>query len=435
MILLAGLRPGFIHLSLAFVEEMLTLGMIASFAMMIAARNQTPSKFIANVMALALSAYIVFIIVVKMGRVVPRMMDYKWCPELYHLSLSRLLAAQVIALAGFAAAMLHFSRHRHRGHLTYATIGTVLAAMLGACFWPLNFVKWFAATEAEAPRSEWPDPSKIIFKFGQNPSAPEDETALVMKSYRSESGLVIGCSVRASTYLSGLPNGWLACEDGFDSTITLVDQRKFRSHGDPWPGVEARMILPRFGIPNPVHSGDDNQMAHTNLGSFNVDGSGVVTRGATLAGSVSIPFKRPVILARMPLRVGASTSIGNRKIRILRVGVSDTRLGFQYSIEEPMVRLLGGSMSEPYRKLETIVVNASKRQRILYTGKSGGTGESVGPYRLAIIDCQGPIALDTRDEVPITNEWVAGAELIVTGSEDGGTLIRDFQFKPFNSKK
>lgn len=383
-------------------------------------------------MALALSAYIVFIIFVRMRVSIPRMTDYEWCPDLYHLTLSRFLAAQAIALAGFAAATLHFSRNCHRGHLTCATIGTVLAAILGACFWPLNFVKWFAPAEAKAPRSEWPDPSKIIFKFGQNLSAPEDETALVMNSDRSEDGRFMGYSFRANTYLSGLPNGWLACEDGFDSTITLVDQRKFQSHGDPWPGVEARMILPRFGIPNPVHSGDDNLLASTQLGSFNVDEPEVVTRGATLAGSVNIPFKRPVVLARMPLRIGASTSIGNRKIRILRVRVSDTRLSYQYSIEEPLVRLLGGSMSEPFRKLETIVVNASKRQRILFTGSSGGTGVSVGPYRLATVECVGPISLDTRDEVPIPSDWIDGAELIITGSEYGGTLIREFQFKPFD---
>lgn len=436
MILVAGLRPGLIHLSLAFVEEMLTLGMIAAFAMTIAARNQTPSKFIANVMALALSAFIVFIIFVKMmGASIPRMMDYEWCSDLYHRSLSRFLAAQGIALAGFAAAMLHFFRNRHRGHLTCATIGTVLAAILGACFWPLNFVKWFAPAEAEAPRSEWPDPSKIIFKFGQNPSAPEDETALVMNSDRSEDGRSMGYSFRANTYLSGLPNGWLVCEDGFDSTITFVDQRKFQSHGDPWPGLEARMILPRFGIPNPVHSGDDSLLASTRLGSFNVDESEVVTRGATLAGSVNIPFRRPVILARMPLRAGAETIIGSRKIRILRVKVSDTRLSYQYSIEEPMVRFLGGSMSEPFRMLETIVVNASKRQRILFEGSSGGNGLSVGPYRLAIIECLGPISLDTRDEVPIPADWIEGAELIITGSEYGGALIREFQFKPVDLKE
>ena len=97
MILLAGLQPEFIDLLLIFLEEMLSLGVVAALAMTLSARSRTYSQFFANMMCIALIAFVAVIVLVNAAQWLTRDTKPAWSYDNEYLKLSRLLVTQIIA--------------------------------------------------------------------------------------------------------------------------------------------------------------------------------------------------------------------------------------------------------------------------------------------------------------------------------------------------
>jgi hypothetical protein len=429
MIRLAGLRPEFIDLLLVFAEEMLSLGVVAALAMAIAARSKTYSNFIAVAMYIVFASFIVFAVYVNAAEVLTRETRSEWSYDVQYLVLSRLLITQIIAVLGLLAGLLLCVRVGHPERLSAAIAGTALVAALAWLFWPVNFVKTFTRPEAAATLSEWPDQSKIDFAFIEGPFADNDKSRVSwgFGGYND----VRYQDIRAFARMEGLDPKWFAYPNGYRSSLKSPVESIANSSSTAWAGLRADVILPTVGIPFPwkLPIGIND----VEIGNFLTTDVKAAGTNATLAGEVHIPLKRPVVLARMPLKVGASTRIGNRRITITSVDITrPDRIAYQVIEERPMTRFRGGWHGEPHRRIEMIAIH-HERGEFLKSQSLGTTNFSTTHYSLSREDREEYIWLESgRDNQPIPPGWLDGAELIITGDEYGGTFTREFRLDNLN---
>jgi hypothetical protein len=429
MILLAGMRPEFIDLLLIFAEEMLSLGVVAALAMAISARSITYSNFITITMGCTFTAFIVFAVYVNAAEWLTRDKQPMWSYDNEHLKLSRLLITQVTAVLGLFGGLFLCIRARRPERLAAAITGTALVAALAWFSWPVNFVKTFTRLEAAAPRSEWPDQSKIAFAFAEGSFADNDNSRVSwgFGGYND----VRYQRIRAFARMEGLDPKWFAYPNGYRSSLQSPVEPIANSSSTAWAGLRADVILPTVGIPFPwkLPIGIND----VEIGNFLTTDVKAAGTNATLAGEVHIPLKRPVVLARMPLKAGASARIGKRRITITSVDVTrPDRISYQVIEERPMTRLRGRWHGEPHRRIEMIAIH-HERGEFLKSQSRGTSNLSTTHYALIRMDHEENIWLESgRDNQPIPPGWLDGAELIITGDEYGGTLTREFRLENLN---
>jgi hypothetical protein len=432
MILLAGMRPEFIDLFLIFFEEMLALGVVMALAMAISARSITYSNFITITMGCTFAAFIVFAVYVNAAEWLTRRTKSEWSYDHEYLNLSRLLITQVIAVLGLSGGIFLCLRARHPERLAAAITGTALLAALAWFFWPVNFVKTFTRPEAVAPRSEWPDLSalKLSFREQRMWSKAKAGPAPTRFSFGD-----VGYNdttyrrINGYTQLEGLPEEWFAYPNSFESELLLSNGKTLSSRYTAWAVLSETIALPLVGIPLTWNQAS-NQLNEVALAEFPLPEASDAMTGAKLQGKVHIPIKRPVILARLPLRIGVSTRIGNRHIRITEVERIGTKIHYKLVNETPRVRSRGVWNSEPHRRIEFLAVNVGKREFLTLASNSGFGGSS-GHYSLSGHDISQTIWRDPLkkwDGSPIPEDWLDGAELLVVGDEYGGTLSQSFNF-------
>lgn len=428
---LAGLMPGFIDLLLIFAEEMLTLGVVAAIAMSLATRSQTYAKFIAVTMGIGFAAFILLAFYLNAKNWLTRGTKPEWSYDLEYLKLSRLLITQIIAVLGLVAGLFVTFRVRRPERLAAAISGTAFAAALAWFFWPVNFVKSLTRPEAEAPRSEWPDLSKIAFSFELGPFEADRQSRFSwgFGSYND----VRYQDIRAFTRMEGLATAWFAYPNSYRSSLRSPNGSAVHSSYTAWVGIAGEMILPSVGIPSPWQI--VNGSRQVDIGEF--PSKDVVSAGpnALLEGEVRIPIKRPVVLARIPLKPGSSARIGKRRLTVTRVELGDRdRISYQVIEERSMTRLRGAWNGEPHRRIDMIVIN-SRRKEFLTNGSHGSSNQSIANYAVSCNDFEQPVWRDSgipNQDRSIPPDWLDGAELIITGDEYGGTFTRGFRFENVN---
>jgi hypothetical protein len=432
VILLAGMRPEFIDLLLIFAEEMLSLGVVVGLANAISTISKTYSNFIAATTGIAFASFIVFAVYVNAADWLSRGTKSNWSYDNEYLKLSRLLVTQITAVLGLSGGLFLCLRARRPERLAAAITGTALVSALAWLFWPLNFVRTFTRPEAAAPRSEWPDLSSLRFSFREQKSWSVEKAGPTPTRFSFSDGGYNHTTyrrIRGYTQLDGLPGEWFAYPNSFESGILLSNGKTLSSRYTAWAGLSETMALPLVGMPLPWDK-SLNPLSEVELAEFPLPEASDAMTGAKLKGKIHIPFKRPVILARLPLRNGVSAKIGNRHIRIMEVERIDSKIHYKLAIETLRGRSRGDWNSEPHRRLQFLVVNVGKREFL--TLQSGGSSHlALGRYSLEFHHISQSIRRDPSKEwdgSPIPEDWLDGAELLIVGDEYGGTLSQSFDF-------
>ena len=431
MLLLIGLKPAATDLVLIFTEEMLVLSVISGVTMAVAASKESAGKFNASVMAWAATLMVGWIVFANQDSWLFRNEKPEWSYTLEYMKISRLLTIQFIGAAGSLIGLVMFVRSRRHETIGKSLIFTGLAATAAWFFWPVNFVKAFAPSEAAASTNEWPDQTKLEFSFREQQVGPNRKSRFTFSdggyndtTYRR---------VRAFSQLKGLPAGWYAYPNGYESELSLSNHRVVPSRYESWAGLSETIILPRVGIA-PRHQ-NDNQLSEVELAEFRLPDAADAMTGAKIKGTIHVPLKRPVVLARVPFRKGVSARIGNRHFRITQVGWNNNKISYNLVTETTRVQLRGGWISEPHRQVETLVINAAK-QEYLESGNSASSGDSAGRYSL--LNQHFSKSVIWRDPMKkwdaglVPGDWLDGAELLIIGDEYGGTFSQAFDFSDIN---
>ena len=431
MLLLIGLKPAATDLLLIFTEEMLVLSVISGVTMAVAASKESAGKYHSSVMVWAATLMVGWIVCANQDSWLFRNEKPEWSYTLEYLKISRLLTIQFIGAAGSLIGLVLFVRSRRHETTNRSLLLTGLSATAAWFFWPVNFVKAFAPSEAAAPVYEWPDPTKLEFSFREQQVGPNRKSMFTFSdggyndtTYRR---------VRAFSQLKGLPAGWYAYPNGYESELSLSDHRVVPSRYESWAGLSETIILPRVGITSPYQN--NNSLSEVDLAEFRLPDAADAMTGAKIKGTIHVPLKRPVILARVPFRKGVSARVGNRHFRITQVEQNNHKISYNLVTETTRVQLRGGWISEPHRRVETLVINAAKHE-YLQSGNSSSSGDSTGHYSLQ--NQRFSKSVISRDPMKkwdaglVPEDWLDGAELLIIGNEYGGTFSYAFDFSDIN---
>ncbi len=431
MILLLGMRPELVDLLLILVEEILVLGVVLAIAMAIATRSKTYANFIAAAMGCVFAVFIVIAVYVNAADLIARETKPAWSHDTTYLKLSRILITQIIATFGLLGGLFICIRTRRVESLTTALAGTTLAAAFAWFFWPVNIVKTFARPEAAAPRSEWPDQSTIDFAFEERLTGPNTKSKFGWGFGGYSSGYYQ--HVKAYCRMEELDQSWFAYPNGHRSSLRSPAGITASSLQDHTGGIATEVILPALGLQSPWER--VNGATEVQVGEFPVPAVEAAGANATLEGVVHIPLKRPVVLARIPLRAGATVRIGNRRLTITSVEIAKPELIDYQVIEERAInQFRGGRHGEPHRDVRMIAIHQG-RGEFLQMHSRGSSGHAIGCYSLTRLDHKETIWRDPIQQVQdrtIPPDWLDGAELIITGDEYGGTFTHEFRFENVN---
>lgn len=429
LILILGLRPGASGFFLLFAEDFLSHAVVASLALGLAARKSNHARFYASVMIwVAVAIFGVFLYSTIHDQLRnDRKVD--WSYSVQYLKMSRAIVAQAVAFAGLLIGMIVFTRSRRRYLLDIVLVMTVVISISAGFFWPVNFVESLAAPEATAPRDEWPDQDAIEFEFVERKRGPS-EKSMFSTGDSGYNGTTYR-RIEASSRLSGLPAGWFAFPNGYESDLTLSDGKTIHSGSIANGSLGEEMILPSLGIPSPYNFRSEGDTSGVFIAEFRLEDAQHAKDGAKISGEVNIPLKRPVILATLPLKAGASAVVGDKRFRV--VSVEQTGEEFNYTVvaEHPLIASRGGYYSSPYRRIQFIVINPERKEYLDYGGGASGSTSS-GFYGVQYWRESGTIWKNWRAEDkgdPDTKGWLEGARLFIISEESGGILTEKFDFK------
>ncbi len=426
-LLLFGVKPGASDLVLIFTEKLLLLSALGAISMAMAIRDESWGKYFSSVAAwggIILIGWIAF----KWCKITFFLTEKpEWSSPLEYLKTSRLLTAQVVALTGSVIGIMLFVHSGRRETITKSLAITALCALATLFFWPLNFVKAFASPHREAPRSEWPDQGKLKFTFEED----RNWKSIVSSSNSGSYNQVAYKSIGGNGRITGLTDGWRPSLDtSYQSLLTLSNGKTLSSRREARETLGARAIIPTLEIPSPFES-DDRQNSSFQLAEFKLqDATGAMT-GAHLKGTMEIPFKRPVILARMPFRQGSSIQLGNQRIDLTNVETNLDEITYTIVQQRPLVQLRGAWFDHNGGVVDFIVIHAGLKQ-FLYRGKSSSRSLTAGHYASELKDFTEPIWKPDFNKRPIPPDWTDGAELLVIGDENGGSLSQAFDFPNIN---
>lgn len=430
MILILGLRPGIGDLFLIFAENLLVLTAIAAVTAAMILREKSAAGFQTSAILWCLIAFLSWIAWAWISERALRQQKVEWSYSLEYLKLSRLLIAQLVAATGALIGIVLFIRSRRGATVSTALAVTAVCAIAAWFFWPVNFVEAMTPPQREAAKSEWPDLSKLKFSFTEQPGWSRNKSEPVMTRFSFSDGGYNDTTyrgIRTHTRLEGLPSGWFAFPNSYRSDLTFSNGRTVPSKFDSWGDLDEKIALPLVGIPSPWNY---DTLSHVALAEFRLpDAAGVMT-GAKLKGVIEVPLKRPVILARMPLRKGASLRIDGRLLQITRAQRLDDKIDFNLVMETPIIFSRGGWSAGPDPRLQTLVVHPARRE-FLTNGSSGSSGKGIGHYGLQNLDFSQTLWRDPmtkQEDRTIPDGWMDGAELLILGRESGGTFSQSFEF-------
>ncbi len=427
LLVLLDLKPGVTTLILVFAENLLILALMGSVGMALAIRTESAAKFNASVVV-CIGIGVIGWIAFKWGQSTYFLtVKPEWSRSLEYLKISRLFMAQIVALSGAVIGIVLFVRSGRRETITKSLVVTALCALATLFFWPLNFVKAFASPHREAPRSEWPDQEKLKFTFEEN----LNWKSIVSSTNSGTYNQVAYKSIDGNGRLTGLTNGWRPSLDTtYQSLLTLSNGKTIPSRREAWATLGARAIIPTLGIPSPYQI-DEKQSSAFQLAEFKFqDAAGAMT-GAHLKGTMKIPFKRPVILARMPFRQGSSIQLGNQRIDLTKVETNFDEITYTIVQQRPLIQLRGDWFDHDGGVVDFIVIHAGRKELLYESNASSGNNTS-GHYTIALKDFTQPIWKPDFKKHPIPPDWADGAELLVIGDENGGSFSQAFDFPNIN---
>ena len=422
-LVLLDLKPGVTTLILVFTENLLMLAMICSVGMALSIRQESAARFNASVVAWIGVGVIGWIAFTWCKSAYSRTEKPEWSYTIEYLETSRLLMAQVVALIGAVTGIVLFVSSGHRDTITKSLAITALCALATLFFWPLNFVKAFAPSDREAPKNEWPDQAKLKFAFEENRNFKSIIT------YHGDGGYndVTYRPIDGNARLTGLTDGWQPLsQTSYESELTLSNGKILSSRREAWASLGSRVIIPTLGIPSP-YGNNEEQSSSFQLAEFKLqDAVGAMT-GAHLKGTMEIPLKRPVILARIPFRQGASIQLGNQRIDLTKVETSLDEINFTIIQQKPLINLRGAWFNHDGGVVDFLVIHPGRKE-FLYEGGGSNRRDTSGHYAIETKELTQPIWQADFRKHPIPPDWTDGAELLIVGDENGGSFSQAFDF-------
>lgn len=427
LLVLLDLKPGTANLFIIFAENLLMLGLIGSIGMALAIRQESVAKFNASVVGWICVGVIGWIAFTWGKSAYFRMQKPEWSYTLEYLKSSRLLMFQVVALTGAVIGIALFARSGRRETMTRSLAITTLCALASFFFWPLNFVKALATPHREAPENEWPDQAMLKFAFEANRNYKSIITFNGDGGYND----VTYRPIHGNGRFTGLTDGWRPSpHTSYESELTLSNGRTLSSHREAWVGLGPQAVVPLLGIPGPFGI-DDKQSFGVQLAEFKLEDAVGAMTGAHLKGTMQIPLKRPVILARIPFRKGASIQLGNQRINLTKVETNPAEITYTIIQQKPLIKLRGAWFDHDGGAIDFIVINAHRKE-FLYHGSQSSGGNSSGYYSIVRKDFTQPIWQPSGKTGPIPIDWADDAELLITGDENGGSFSQPFDFPNIN---
>ena len=428
MILFMGLAPGLPDLLLLFAEDLLAHSIVAVLGLAMAARKPSHPQFYASLAIWVGILLFGLFISSSVLELMQRTEKPQWSYSGEYLSLSQILVGSVLTIVGVLVVLVIFSRNRKISTLGMPLLGVLLVSHLVTIVWPVNFVEMMADSEAEAPRSEWPDADQIQMEFTETKSGRRNK-GMFSSSNANWNGITYR-TITANAELRGLPENWYAFKNAYDSETDLSNGKVIFSSEEANGKVNERLILPGVGIPSYSDLAERSNQLGVKIAEVSLPAATGAMEDARIRGEVEIPFVRPVVLARIPLRAGESVSVGDRRYLVTSASQNGDEIRFQVLHEYPLVALRGGFNSTPHRNISFMVINEGQRS---YQGRgaSGSSGTRVGHYGIQYFDSRGEIDRDYKEELGVNPEvkgWLDGAELLIVGQENGGSITKKFDF-------
>lgn len=425
MLLLMGLRPGVLELTLAFAENLLILAAIAAVGMAMALRQESARQFNSSIVAWGGVLLIGLIAFNWCNGAYFQTEKPEWSHDLEYLKTSRLLVARIMALAGAVAGIALFTRSRRRKTISAALALTALCAIASLFFWPLNFVKTCVPARREAPKSEWPDQSKLNVTI--NPTWHSQSRFI---KYIGGYNGVRHQSINSYYGIKGLSPDWFpAAANGYRSEIVLADGRIIKRKRNAWGQVFPDAILHQLKM-KPYYPATREREWQAELSEFKLESRAGSLSGAGLRGELLLPLYRAVILARAPFREGLSIRIPNRRIQIPEIGIVGDELHCTILEESSSSSSCGGVTRLSEDGIAFLIMRQDRGEFVQSNG-SGRRNLAAGHYFLRRKDFQGVIYPPDKKNT-VTAEWLAGAEILIISQEYGGILTQPFDFSDVN---
>jgi hypothetical protein len=427
-LLMLGLRPGWFDLFLIFTEEMLMLSALGAVGMAISIRQESLGKFLSSVVLWGGVVFVGWITYAWCSDAYFRHARPEWSRDLDYLKISRMLMAWLVALMGAVLSILLFARTRSRQTASISLAFAAVITIATLLFWPINFVKTFAPAQREAPKREWPDQTKLRFAFEEQRVGRDGTSIFSFGDGEDDGGRYR--QIRGFSRITGLGDGWQAADqNSYESRLTLSNGRSFDRTSIAWAGLNPATILPRLGIPG--DSPDPNKRIYQfELAKLRLEDVAGALTDASLSGTMRIHLKRPVILARIPLRKGATAVVDGRLITITDVENSGNEISYNFVTQTHMVHLHGGWQKIWTNRFEYVVIHEARREALYRQGNSQ-SNRRTGHHSIQREDGQGKL-MRRYEELPIPPDWIDGAELLVIGDENGGTFSQSFDFPNIN---
>ena len=427
LLILLGLKPCVANLLIIFAENLLILAMICSAGMALAIREPSAAKFNASVVAWIGVGGIAWLAFAWGKSTYFRTEKPEWSYALENLNSSRLLMAQIVALTGAVIGIMCFTCSGRRETITRSLAVTVLCALATLFFWPGNFVEALVPARREALRNEWPDQSTLAFAFtGEVPHRSSKKILSVSNS--GYNGMTYR-SIRGSYRLEGLSNGWMTAQNSYESELKLANGRVLTSRQSAWAPIPRVWILPPLGIKTSFGNPYDCPF-NADLAEFNLADAADAMSGASLKGQLTIPIKRPILLKRIPLKVGLSAHVGDHLISITKVEILSDEISFNLIVQTPLNFSRGGWQKIWTDRIEYLVINTAQGEYL----ENSGAGESnphSGHLAVRNLDFSQPI-FPRYEHKEIPPGWLDGAELLIVGEEYGGSFSQSFDFPNIN---
>lgn len=335
--------------------------------------------------------------------------------------------AQFIATVGILLGLLFTKSSQYPQALHKFLEVSILSALAAWFFWPFDFVSRLTPMPAQAAIAEQPTRDSFKIKF----TASDENRHDGMYFDRSPYGLDSRPSLRINALyrLNGLQDGWWpSIGNGYSSESVFKSNSPVMSHRVPSPNkLFAKTIFRKIGVMRK----SANETIHLfTLARIDMAENQDATKISSLRGRVEFSLARPVVLARQALVQGLSFPIPGQSVTITKVRSSSERIDYSLELTGIKLCLRGGDTAINLDPIQFLVINR-KRNEYLEPGSMGSRSEFLGSFKFSTFDMSCVVRTLSEDDSQvgvIASDWLADAELLIVGSEHGGTFSQGFEF-------
>jgi|GEM_PF-5798887 len=420
---LLGFHPGVLNQILIFSEALLLLLVISFLILAVATLKVSASarqKFFAGIIVILLFGYLVYRwfyphSVSEFG------LSYR------NLSASRSLAAQFIWTLGVMVGLVFLKSSQYPQALRTVLEVSILSALGAWFFWPVDFVSRLTPGTPQAPIAERPTRDSFKVEFTASDKDGPDKLYFDRSPYGFDSRPSL--RINARYRLNGLQDGWWpSIGNGYSSELSFKPNQPVLSHRELAPNkLFAKTIFRQIGITR--RSANESSHIFT-LARVDMAGKEDATTISSLRGSVEFSLARPVVLARQGLVQGRGFPMSGQSITITKVKISPERIDYSLELTGINLRLLGGNAAVKLDPIQFLVINR-RHNEYLEPGSMATRSEFLGGYQFSTFEMScvsRSLAEEDRQVGVIASDWLADAELLIIGSEHGGTFSQSFKF-------